>query len=498
MDRKIKTRSRGPSIIGPMDQPTPPIAWTCEPEKSALLADLYQLSMLQAYHHHGMHGQASFELFFRRLPPGRSFLVCAGLEAALNWIESFGFEADELRWLASIGRFTPDFLKALAELRFTGEVTAAPEGSLVFANEPVLRVTAPIMQAQILESRLMNLIHYQTLIASKAARCTLVAGNAQLIEFGLRRAHGAEAALLASRSAFIAGFSATSNALAGRVFGIPVSGTMAHSFVQAHEAEALAFEHFAEANPDNVVLLIDTYDLAQGAHRAVAVAQSLARRGIALRGVRIDSGDLAPESRLVRTILDEAGLRSTQILASGNLDEWRIAGLRALAAPIDVFCVGTALTTSNDHAALDCAYKLVEYAGRPTVKRSPGKATLPGCKQVWRSYQASGLMEVDEISLLGEKPRRPARLRTEALLRPVMQQGRRLSAPEPLSGIRSRCLAQLAALPSALRLLEGIASLPVRLSRVLDDAARGLVQVRGPTKRSTALKRTLTDPAHSR
>jgi nicotinate phosphoribosyltransferase len=215
--------------------------------------------------------------------------------------------------------------------------------------------------------------------------------------------------------------------------------------------------------------------------------------------VRIDSGDLAPESRLVRAILDEAGFRSAAILASGNLDEWRIAGLRALAAPIDVYCVGTALTTSNDQASLDCAYKLVEYAGRPTVKRSPGKATLPGCKQVWRSYQASGLMEADEISLIGEKPRRPARLRTEALLRPVMQQGRRLSDPEPLSAIRSRCLAQLAALPPALRQLEGIVSLPVRLSQVLDQASRGGRRMRRPPTPSVIAQPTPPfDPAHSR
>jgi nicotinate phosphoribosyltransferase len=483
----------------PMDQPAHRPRWSGEPLGSALLTDLYQLSMLQAYHHHGMHGTASFELFFRRLPPGRSFLVCAGLETVLDRIESFAFEADELAWLESTGRFERKFLEALAELRFTGDVTAAPEGSLVFADEPVLRVTAPIMQAQILESRVMNLIHYQTLVASKAARCTLAAGNAQLIEFGLRRAHGAEAALLAARAAFIAGFSASSNALAGRLFGIPITGTMAHSFVQAHEAEALAFEHFAQANPDHVVLLIDTYDITQGAHRAVAVGQLLARQGISLHGVRIDSGDLAPESLKVRAILDEAGFRSTQILASGNLDEWRIASLRAVGAPIDLYCVGTALTTSSDQAALDCAYKLVEYAGRPTVKRSPGKATLPGCKQVWRSYLASGLIEADEISLIGEKPRRPARLRTEALLRPMMQHGRRLRAPEPLATIRGRCLAQLAALPPALRQLEGMTSLPVRLSQVLDEVARGSRRTRGPSKRPAAPLTTLAeDPAHTR
>ncbi|MEN9773893.1 MAG: hypothetical protein RL322_963 [Pseudomonadota bacterium] len=469
-----------------MTASAPPEPLPRPPEQSVLLTDLYQLSMLQAYHHHGMHGIAAFELFFRKLPAGRSFLVCAGLEQALHWVESLAFQPSEIDWLARTGRFRPDFLRALEGLRFTGEIAAIAEGTPVFANEPVLRVTAPIMQAQLLESRLMNLIHFQTLIASKAARCVLAADGASVIEFGLRRAHGAEAALLASRAAYLAGFDATSNALAGLSFGLPVTGTMAHAYIQAHPAEALAFEHFAEANPEGLVFLIDTYDIEQGAHRAAAVARHLADRGIALAGVRIDSGNLAMMSRRVRAILDESGLSSTRILVSGNLDEWQIASLRAVRAPIDVYCVGTALSTSTDHAALDCAYKLVEYAGRPTAKRSPGKLTLPGRKQVWRHTGASGLIDSDEITLSATAHRSPHPARAHALLEPVMEAGGRIAPSKSIEEIRQFCRAQLATLPPALRKLDGRESLPVTLS---DELTIAMASPHGPTHRRDPRRR---------
>jgi nicotinate phosphoribosyltransferase len=420
--------------------------------------------MLQAYHFHRMREAASFELFFRGLTPERSFLICAGLETVLQWVQQLRFQPHELHWLASTGRFRTDFLRMLARVRFTGDIDAIAEGTPIFANEPVLRVTAPIIEAQLLESRLLNLIHFQTLIASKAARCTLAAGDAGLVEFGLRRAHGAEAALYASRAAYLAGFSASSNALAGLQFGIPVTGTMAHSFVQAHAAEALAFERFAAANPEQLVFLIDTYDIEQGAYRAAAVAHTLAARGIRLQGVRIDSGELAPASRRVRAVLDAAGLTETKILASGNLDEWRIAGLRAVEAPIDVYCVGTALSTSSDAPALDCAYKLVEYAGRPTAKRSPGKASLPGCKQVWRSFDPSGRIQCDHIALADETPAQAQACRTEALLQPVMRAGVRLSPPQTLRMLREQCLQHLDSLPDRLRPLDAQATLEPSVS----------------------------------
>ncbi len=479
-----------------------PSAIDTDASRSALLTDLYQLTMMQAYHEAGMNEMASFELFFRRLPRGRSFAMAAGLEPALEWLEHLHFQAHELDWLAGTGRFTPAFIRSLASMRFTGDVSAIAEGSVVFQGEPVLRVSAPIAQAQLVESRLMNLIHCSSVFASKAARCVVAAPGARLVEFGLRRSHGAEAALMAARSACIAGFESSANTLAGMRYGLPLAGTMAHAFVQAHEAEAIAFENFGRANPDNVVLLIDTYDTEQGAHRAVAAAEQLARRGIRVKGVRLDSGDLGVLSRRVRSILDAAGLRQVSILASGDLDEWRIAALRAVGAPIDVYCVGTALSTSIDAPAIECAYKLVEYAGQPCQKRSIGKATLPGRKQVWRRYDSRGRIDHDLIALEGEPipdarpgqclltsaPPTPARWRADArpethsmhdgalpalrraLLEPVMRSGERIRPPPSLGALRAHATSEIATLPEALRALDGQATLPVRLSNRLSES----------------------------
>ena len=408
---------------------------------SPLLTDLYQLTMLQAYFEHGMEEEAVFELFTRKLPPGRNFLLAAGLEQALEFIESLRFGAQELEWIEASGLFRPGFAARLERLRFTGAVHALPEGTVFFANEPLLRVTAPLPQAQLLETRVLNLIHFQTLVASKAARSVLVAGGRRLIDFGLRRAHGAEAGLLAARASYLAGFDGTSTVLAAPRFGIPVFGTMAHSFVQAHESESAAFEHFAAVFPDNAVLLIDTYDTLEAARKAVAVARS-AR----IKGVRLDSGDLDFLSREVRKILDAGGLREATIFASGNLDEQRVAGLVGAGAPIDAYGIGTSLVTSADQPYLDAVYKLQEYAGRPRRKRSAGKATWPGRKQVYRSSHADGTFAADSVTL--ETDPQPG----EALLRPVMQAGRRLAAPT-LEASRRHALAQLARLPARLRSL---------------------------------------------
>ncbi|MDE2310778.1 MAG: nicotinate phosphoribosyltransferase, partial [Betaproteobacteria bacterium] len=273
-------------------------------KNSALLTDLYQLTMLQGYHDSGMEEVAVFEFFVRKLRPGRGFLMAAGLEQVLEFLEGLHFSSEELAWLASTGRFSREFLARLETLHFTGDVHAMPEGTVFFPNEPILRVTAPIAQAQLVETRLINLLHFQTLIASKAARMVLMAPDKLLVDFGLRRAHGAEAGLLAARASYLAGFTGTSNVLAGMQFGIPLFGTMAHSFVQAHADETLAFEHFAHAQPDNVVLLIDTYDTEAAASKVVALAPQLKRQGIRIKGVRIDSGDLADHARKVRQILD--------------------------------------------------------------------------------------------------------------------------------------------------------------------------------------------------
>ena len=423
-----------------------------DPLSSPLLTDLYELTMLQAYYERGMTDTAVFELFVRKLPAGRNFLVAAGLEQALDFIEGLRFGDEELAWIERSGLFRPSFVGHLAKFRFTGDVHAMPEGTVFFPNEPFLRVTAPFPEAQLLETRVLNLMHFETLIASKAARCRMAAGGKHLIDFGLRRAHGAEAGLLAARASYLAGFDGSSTVLAAPRFGIPVFGTMAHSFVQAHESERAAFEAFASVFPENAVLLIDTYDTVEGARRAVE-----AGRSFPIKGVRLDSGDLGSLSREVRRILDAGGLKDAIIFASGNLDEYRVAELVSAGAPIDSFGIGTSLVTSSDHPALDAVYKLQEYAGRARRKRSAGKATWPGRKQVFRRYDAGGRFAGDLVSL--ESDFQPG----EALLVPVMERGRPLPAPR-LSHVREQTLAQLARLPDSLRSLGPAAPYSVEIS----------------------------------
>ena len=424
-----------------------------------LLTDLYQLNMIQAYLDRGETRLAVFELFFRKLPPRRNFLMAAGLESALAFLERLRFGEAELAWLRRSGRFGAALLDYLRELRFDGDVDAMAEGELFFADEPILRVTAPLPLAQLVESRLINILHFQTLIASKAARLVLSAPGKLLVDFGLRRAHGAEAALMAARASYIAGFAGTATLLAEAEFGIPAYGTMAHSFVQAHDDETQAFENFARARPANLTLLIDTYDTQAGAEKVVALAPRLRAVGIAIAAVRLDSGDLDALSRSVRRILDRGGLHDTAIFASGGLDEDVIATLMRAGAPIDGFGVGTSLTTSNDVAALDCAYKLQEYAGRARRKRSTGKATWPGRKQVWRRFDGERRMAGDIVTLSD------APASGTPLLRRVMTGGRRVAPPESLAMARRRAADNLAALPATWRGLAQAASpYPVRIA----------------------------------
>ncbi|HUO96793.1 MAG TPA: nicotinate phosphoribosyltransferase [Steroidobacteraceae bacterium] len=422
--------------------------------ESALVTDLYQLTMLTAYRRLGMTGEAVFELYARRLPPERGFLLVAGLEQALHFLETLAVTEAERAWLASLGRFEPDFLDWLGRLRFTGEVWAPPEGTVLFADEPWLRVVAPLPEAQLVESRLINLMHLETLIASKAARCVLAAGGRTLIDFGMRRAHGAEAALLAARAAVIAGFAGTATVAAGREFGLPLYGTMAHSFVQAHDTERDAFAGFARVHPDGTTLLIDTYDTLAAAREVVA----LVRGGAQVGAVRIDSGDLGEGARAVRAVLDEGGCRSVKILASGNLDEHELARLTALGAPIDAYGIGTRLDTSADAPYLDCAYKLEEYAGRPRRKRSWGKATWPGRKQVYRRLGSDGRIAADVVAIEGEAAR------GEPLLECVMREGRRLRAPESIAALAARAARSLATLPESCRALERPVALVAEIS----------------------------------
>lgn len=433
---------------------------------SALLTDLYQLSMLEAYRDQGMNETAVFELFVRKLPEGRNFLLAAGLEQALDFLETLRFADEELEWLASSGRFKRGFVEELAALRFTGDVDAMAEGTPFFADEPILRVIAPLPQAQLVETRLMNLLHFQTMIASKAVRCVLAAHGKLLVDFGLRRAHGEEAGLLSARASFLAGFDGTSNVLAGRLWGLPLFGTMAHSFIQAHDDEIEAFEHFARSRPHANTMLIDSYDTEGAAEKLPALAARLAADGIGIQAVRLDSGDLAEHARRVRAILDGGGLTDTTIFASGNLDEYRLRDLVAVGAPIDGFGVGTRMNTSADKPYLDCAYKLQEYAGRPRRKRSEGKATWPGRKQVYRRLDAHGRIESDLLTTLDDHA--PG----EPLLQPVMRAGRRLAPAPALAQMRERCAAQLAGLPPLLRLLEAAPPYPVEVSDALRELAR--------------------------
>lgn len=407
------------------------------PSESALVTDLYQLTMLAAYRELGMAGEAVFELYARRLPEQRGFLLVAGLEQVLEYLEQLIITPAELDWLATLGRFDDAFLQWLGHLRFEGEVWAAPEGTALFADEPWLRIVAPLPQAQFVESRLINLLHFQTLIASKAARVVHVAAGRPLIDFGMRRAHGAEAACLAARAAAVAGFAGSATVEAGRRYGVALYGTMAHSFVQAHDSERAAFEAFAHCHPDDTTLLIDTYEV----EAATAEVIALVRRGARIGAVRIDSGDLLASASRVRLLLDAAGCGGVRIFASGNLDEYQIERLVAAGAPIDSFGVGTRLDTSVDAPYLDCAYKLQEYAGRPRRKRSWAKETWPGRKQVYRRFDACGRIADDTVGLTGEA------LAGTPLLACVMRGGRRVAVAETLATIAARTRETLASLP---------------------------------------------------
>jgi nicotinate phosphoribosyltransferase len=433
---------------------------------SILLTDMYQLTMLQGYFDRQMEESAVFELFIRSLPEQRGFLLAAGLEQALNYLEHLRVTPEELEWLAASGRFSSEFLDHLGQLRFTGDVYAIPEGTVFFPPEPILRVVAPLPQAQLVESRLVNLIHFQTMIASKAARAALAARGKGLIDFGFRRAHGAEAGVLAARAAYLGGLAGSATVAAGQAFGIPIYGTMAHSFIQAHDDEIEAFEHFAHAQPNNVILLIDTYDTEAAAEKVASLAGRLQQEGITIQGVRIDSGDLGDHARKVRRILDERGLPAVRILASGNLDEFAIEALVTDGAPIDDFAIGTRLVTSIDAPYLDCVYKLQEYAGRPRRKRSEGKATWPGRKQIYRRFGTDGRMLAD-ILTVDDDPQEG-----EALLRPYVLGGKRVDPPPSLESLRQQAAAQLACLPEPLRQLRVHQPYPVTIAAALQQLAQ--------------------------
>lgn len=439
-------------------------------ENMGLLVDLYELVMSDSYLRQGMNEPATFDLFIRQLPSQRSFLVSAGVESVLYFLERLRFNDEQLAYLASLRLFSAEFLNYLREFRFTGDVWAIPEGEIFFPPEPVLEITAPRIEAQLIETFLLNAVNFQVMVASKAARVVLAARGRGVVDFSPRRDHAADAAVKAARASYVAGCVGTSNVLAGMEYGIAVYGTMAHSYIMSFPDELSAFRAFARDFPQNATLLIDTYDTIQGARHAITAAKEMAARGHRLRGVRIDSGDLAPLSRQVRAMFDEAGLQEVQILLSGDLDEYKIEDLLNEGAAAHAFGVGTAMGTSADAPNIGGVYKLVEDAAGPKVKLSTGKATLPGRKQVWRVPDSSGAFH-DVISLREE----PAPRGGHPLLRQVMTGGRTIHQ-ERLEEMRTRCQQRRAALPAILRDLHTVPSSPVTLSPGLEALREAMYQ----------------------
>ena len=415
-------------------------------EGHALFTDLYELTMLQAYWKEDRQQRAVFSLYFRHLPPARNYALACGLDAALSYLEHLRFTEPEIAQLRSLGFFSEEFLEWLRSFRFTGDVYALAEGTPVFPNEPLLEVVAPLPEAQVAESFAMNQIHLQTVLATKASRVALAAQGRTVVDFGMRRMHGTDAALRGVRAFYVGGVHATSNVLGGLMHDIPVAGTMAHSYIQAHESEAEAFRRFSSLYPQTI-LLVDTYETIEGVRKVVDLARELGD-AFQVRGIRLDSGDLAQLAREARKVLDEAGLERLQIFASGDLDEYRIDEIVRSEAPIGAFGVGTRMGVSRDEPSLDLAYKLTEYAGTGRLKTSPGKASLPGRKQVFR-IEENGRSVRDLIGRHDEpQPGRP-------LLEPVMRDGERLPAGRrTLREARERAAEELAKLPSHVRALE--------------------------------------------
>jgi len=394
-------------------------------ENLALFTDLYELTMAACYFDRGMSEQATFSLLVRNYPPARRYFVSAGLDEVLQYLENIQFEPEDLDYLEKTGLFHPDFLSYLEKFRFSGDVYALPEGRIFFANEPLLEVTAPIIEAQIAETFIINAINLQVMIATKASRCVWAAGSRKLVDFSLRRTQGTDAGLKVARASYIGGFVGTSNVLAGKAYDLPIHGTMAHSFVTSFDEEIEAFRAFAQTFPENTVLLVDTYDTIAGTQKAVKVGREMAKRGHQLRGVRLDSGDIASLSKKVRNILQESGLHDVTIFASGAFDEYMIREVFERGAEVDSFGVGTKMGVSADAPYLDMAYKLVSYGGHPVMKLSPEKISLPSEKQVFRLYSGQNEIQKDIIGVRDERLEG-----AEPLLQKVMDKGR-IKTPSP-------------------------------------------------------------------
>jgi len=433
-------------------------------ERLALLTDLYQLTMAACYYDQGMNEEATFSLFIRKYPKNRGYFVAAGLAEALEYLATLHFCEDDLAYLEATGLFRREFLDYLKNLRFTGEVYALPEGSIFFKDEPLLEVSAPIIEAQLVETFLINAVNLQTLIASKAARSVVAAKGLPLIDFSLRRTQGSDAGLKVARASYLVGFTGTSNVLAGKLYGIPIFGTMAHSYITSFPEEIEAFRVFAKNFPKITTLLIDTYDNVVGARKAAQVGREMAARGERLRFVRLDSGDIAALSKEVRRILDEEGLDYVGILASGGFDEYKITEVLAAGGLINSFAVGTKMGVAADAPYFDIAYKLVKYGDHPVMKLSTGKVTLVDKKQVWRTFDDRGRMRGDTISL-----REEVLSEGKPLLKKVMENGVPLAPQPTLQESREYFRRQFALLPEAFKALDKPPLYPVTLSAGLAE-----------------------------
>ncbi len=431
---------------------------------NALFTDLYELTMAAAYFAHDMHAPATFSVFARDPDRKRPYFMFAGLEPLLEALATFRFGDGDIAYLQETGRFPAPFLDFLARLRFSGSVRSMAEGTLFFAGEPVLEITAPVIEAQLVETLVLNMLNVHTLTATKAARCIAAAGGRPLVDFSLRRTHGYDAGMAVARSAYIAGFEATSNVLAGKTYGIPISGTMAHSFITAFGNETDAFNAYADTFPGATVLLIDTYDVEQGARNAVVTARRLRERGSELVGVRLDSGDMVEQSRRVRQILDAAGLTAVRIFASSGFDEFKIHDTIRAGGCIDAFGVGTHMGVSADAPFMDIVYKMVCYDNRDVKKKSTGKPMLAGAKQVFRTTSASGRLAGD---MIGHRDETMAD--AEALLATVMENGRQTHPAPSLQHIREYAANRFEQLPDVHKRLHEPVPYPVSVSRTLAD-----------------------------
>ena len=426
------------------------------------MTDLYELTMAASYLDQGIDGRATFSIFIRDFPPNRNYFVAAGLADVVEYLERFRFKPSDIDYLHSVGIFKDDFLDYLKGLRFTGRLLALPEGTAFFTHEPLMEIDGTLLETQLFETYVINALNLQTMIATKAARSIQAAQGRRVVDFSLRRTQGMEAGLKVARATYLAGFAGTSNVLAGKRYGIPVVGTMAHSYITAFEREVESFRAFVRTFPDSTVLLIDTYDTVEGARKAVKVAQEMAQQGHKLRGVRLDSGDMVDLSRKVRSVLDQAGLTDVLIFASGAYDEYKLAQVVRDGAAIDSFGVGTKVGVSADTPYLDVGYKLVKINDRPVIKLSRGKKTLAGPKQVFRRFDDQGRMKEDILAM-----REETIPEAEPLLKVVMDHGRRVEPVESLQAIRERCRKALKALPADCLELEKKASYPVHLSQGL-------------------------------